>query len=70
MDDGLLREIGQVLHGVLAGPAVAEQRAKGRLVTVPKAAVDFTPQKGALRDARRDADQAGETIQRLKQQGE
>ncbi|MEU8619643.1 hypothetical protein [Streptomyces sp. NPDC048623] len=39
--DPVLREIEQTLHGVLARPEVASTWAKGRLVKVPDAAVDF-----------------------------
>ncbi|MEV5970480.1 hypothetical protein [Streptomyces sp. NPDC051921] len=40
--DPVLHEIEQALRGVLADPDVAETWARGRLVKVPGAAVDFT----------------------------
>ncbi|MFD5323471.1 hypothetical protein [Streptomyces sp. NPDC127092] len=41
VSDTVLREIEQILHGVLAHPDVAELWAKGRLAKVPEAAVGF-----------------------------
>ncbi|MFD0367533.1 hypothetical protein [Streptomyces sp. NPDC059071] len=41
VSDAVLREIEQILHGVLAHPDVAELWAKGRLAKVPEAAVGF-----------------------------
>ncbi|MFI8763979.1 hypothetical protein ACIGN6_03560 [Streptomyces sp. NPDC053792] len=42
VSDTVLHEVEQTLQAVLAHPDVAEQWAKGRLVKVPDAAVDFT----------------------------
>ncbi|XIE77499.1 hypothetical protein AB6O49_02860 [Streptomyces sp. SBR177] len=67
MSDTVLAELEQTLHGVLAHPDVAREWARGRLVKVPEAAVDFTavaPEDGALpapdrtREARRTAERA------------
>ncbi|MFD5425431.1 hypothetical protein [Streptomyces sp. NPDC127084] len=41
VSDTVQREIEQILHAVLARTEVAEQWAKGQLVSVPDAAVDF-----------------------------
>lgn len=51
VSDPVLRELEQTLHGVLAHPDVAQEWARGRLVKVPEAAVDFTavaPDEGAI----------------------
>ncbi|MET8509089.1 hypothetical protein ABZV60_31320 [Streptomyces sp. NPDC004787] len=65
----VLAELEQTLHGVLAHPDVAREWARGRLVKVPEAAVDFTavapdegtvPAPGRTREARRTAERAAE----------
>lgn len=65
VSDPVLRELEQTLHGVLAHPDVAQEWARGRLVKVPEAAVDFTavaPDEGAIpapdraREAEREAE--------------
>ncbi|WMX48662.1 hypothetical protein RGF97_33050 [Streptomyces roseicoloratus] len=64
VSDTVLREIEQILHGVLAHPDVAELWAKGRLVQVPEAAVGFAavaPEGAPVRPtpARKSAPKAG-----------
>ncbi|MFF6776569.1 hypothetical protein ACFY8W_23865 [Streptomyces sp. NPDC012637] len=52
VSDTVLREIEQILHGVLAHPDVAELWGKGRLAKVPEAAVGFAavaPEEGTVR---------------------
>ncbi|MFF8602212.1 hypothetical protein ACF065_13670 [Streptomyces sp. NPDC015232] len=70
VSDTVLAELEQTLHGVLAHPDVAREWARGRLVKVPEAAVDFTavaPEEGTAppapdrtREARRTAERAAE----------
>ncbi|MEV6327711.1 hypothetical protein [Streptomyces sp. NPDC051909] len=69
VSDPVLRELEQTLHGVLARPEVAREWARGRLVKVPDAAVDFTavaPEEGAMpapgrtREARREVEREAE----------
>ncbi|MFJ9809252.1 hypothetical protein ACIRTB_13595 [Streptomyces sp. NPDC101158] len=51
--DTVLHEIDQTLRGVLADPEVAGTWARGRLVKVPEAAVDFTAVAPTTSPARR-----------------